>query len=227
MSRPSSATSRRPFKWALLGREPLAQWTNGRVTLLGDAAHPTLPMMAQGANMAIEDGVVLARSFAAHADVASALAGLRTSPPRTNQPPGARGQRQCRALSQSRARQCAGAARYVDSEWQEEKVKQRYDWVFEYDPVRVASEPSERAGSCSNELGALPLPCGERVGMRGTRNIDRPEPLTRLRSLRYGSRPLPMGEVKRLPRRLTSGRTRPVSGSSGSAPRRSASGPLP
>ena len=31
-----------------------------------------------------------------------------------------------------------GAARYVDSEWQEAKVKQRYDWVFEYDPVQVA-----------------------------------------------------------------------------------------
>ena len=95
-----------PFKWALLGREPLAQWTKGRVTLLGDAAHPTLPMMAQGANMAIEDGVVLARSLAAHDDVAAALQGLRRRAPRPDQPPGARRQRQCRTLPQSRARQC-------------------------------------------------------------------------------------------------------------------------
>ena len=62
-----------PYKWALLGREPLNRWTVGRVTLLGDAAHPTLPMMAQGANMAIEDGVVLARCLDAHDDMPEAL----------------------------------------------------------------------------------------------------------------------------------------------------------
>jgi salicylate hydroxylase len=39
-----------PYKWALLGRDPLTRFSHGRVTLLGDAAHPTLPMLAQGAN---------------------------------------------------------------------------------------------------------------------------------------------------------------------------------
>ena len=48
------------FKWALFDRPPMAQWSKGRVTLLGDACHPTLPFMAQGAAMAIEDGAVLA-----------------------------------------------------------------------------------------------------------------------------------------------------------------------
>jgi salicylate hydroxylase len=127
-----------PFKWALLGREPLAQWTKGRVTLLGDAAHPTLPMMAQGANMAIEDGVVLARSFAAHDDAATALRAYEDA--RRD-----RTSRLVRAANDNAARfhnlalgNADGAARYVDSEWQEAKVKQRYDWVFEYDPVQVA-----------------------------------------------------------------------------------------
>jgi salicylate hydroxylase len=46
-------------------REPATNWTQGRVTLLGDAAHPTLQYLAQGAQMAIEDGVVLAEKVAA------------------------------------------------------------------------------------------------------------------------------------------------------------------
>lgn len=58
----------RCFKWGLFDREPLAQWTRGRATLLGDAAHPMTPFLAQGAVMAIEDGMVLARAFEAAAD---------------------------------------------------------------------------------------------------------------------------------------------------------------
>jgi len=48
------------FKWALFDRLPLERWTRGRVTLLGDAAHPMLPYMAQGAGQSIEDAIVLA-----------------------------------------------------------------------------------------------------------------------------------------------------------------------
>ena len=48
------------FKWALFDREPLNAWSKGRVTLLGDACHPMLPYMAQGAAQAIEDGAALA-----------------------------------------------------------------------------------------------------------------------------------------------------------------------
>ena len=46
--------------WVLCDREPIREWSRGRVTLLGDAAHPMLQYLAQGANMAIEDAVVLA-----------------------------------------------------------------------------------------------------------------------------------------------------------------------
>ncbi|MEZ5564048.1 MAG: FAD-dependent monooxygenase [Gammaproteobacteria bacterium] len=52
------------FKWGLFDRDPLPCWTDGRVTLLGDAAHPMLPFLGQGAAMAIEDAVILARALA-------------------------------------------------------------------------------------------------------------------------------------------------------------------
>lgn len=51
---------RKTFRWALYDREPLPVWTKGRLTLLGDAAHPMLPHLGQGANQSIEDGMALA-----------------------------------------------------------------------------------------------------------------------------------------------------------------------
>jgi len=55
----------RERNWVLHDRDPATNWTEGRVTLLGDAAHPTLQYLAQGAQMAIEDAVVLAEKVAA------------------------------------------------------------------------------------------------------------------------------------------------------------------
>ncbi len=55
-------------KWALYDRRPLVSWGRGPVTLLGDAAHPMLPFLAQGAAMAIEDADVLARELARSVD---------------------------------------------------------------------------------------------------------------------------------------------------------------
>ena len=63
------------FRWALYDREPLPTWTKGRLTLLGDAAHPMLPHLGQGANQSIEDGMALA-TILARADRESAPAAL-------------------------------------------------------------------------------------------------------------------------------------------------------
>jgi salicylate hydroxylase len=62
------------LKTALWERDPLPFWSHGRVTLLGDAAHPMLPFMAQGACQAAEDAVVLGRSVAETHDVSAAFA---------------------------------------------------------------------------------------------------------------------------------------------------------
>jgi salicylate hydroxylase len=51
------------LKSALYVRDPLPRWSSGAVTLLGDSCHPMMPFMAQGAGMAIEDAVVLARAL--------------------------------------------------------------------------------------------------------------------------------------------------------------------
>jgi salicylate hydroxylase len=54
------------YKWGLFDRDPMQTWSKGNATLLGDAAHPMLPFLSQGAAMAIEDGYVLAQSLAFH-----------------------------------------------------------------------------------------------------------------------------------------------------------------
>ena len=61
-------------RWSISDRDPIPRWSEGRVTLLGDAAHPTLQSLAQGAGMAIEDGVCLAACIEANgANVARAF----------------------------------------------------------------------------------------------------------------------------------------------------------
>ncbi len=62
------------FRWGLFVRSPLAHWVKGRVALLGDAAHPMLPYMGQGASSAIEDAVVLGRCFSKASEPLEALA---------------------------------------------------------------------------------------------------------------------------------------------------------
>jgi len=59
------------YKWGIRDRDPLPRWTQGSVTLLGDAAHPMMPTLAQGAAIAIEDGYALARNLARHGDDSS------------------------------------------------------------------------------------------------------------------------------------------------------------
>jgi salicylate hydroxylase len=63
------------FWWGLYDREPLADWTRGRLALLGDAAHPMLPHLGQGANQSVEDAFALAAVLrdASSADVPAAL----------------------------------------------------------------------------------------------------------------------------------------------------------
>ena len=61
------------YRWSLHNRLPIPNWSTARATLLGDSAHATLPYLAQGAVMAIEDGAVLMRALRQESDIARAL----------------------------------------------------------------------------------------------------------------------------------------------------------
>ena len=75
----------RCLKWALHSRQPIQSWVNGRVALLGDAAHPMTPFFGVGAAIGIEDAIVMARSLSDHATWEDALASYeRTRVPRGN-----------------------------------------------------------------------------------------------------------------------------------------------
>jgi 2-polyprenyl-6-methoxyphenol hydroxylase-like FAD-dependent oxidoreductase len=67
--------------WRMFDRDPITEWVHGRIALLGDAAHPPLQYIAQGAIMAIEDGYVLAEHLSANADTDAALAAYQAVRP--------------------------------------------------------------------------------------------------------------------------------------------------
>lgn len=126
-----------PYKWALLGREPLEHFAQGRVCVMGDAAHPTLPFLAQGANMALEDAIILARLLDEGGDIPALL--MRYERARVE-----RTARIVRGSSENTKRfhnpalgSAEGAAAYVDREFAPQKVKARYDWLYEYDALTV------------------------------------------------------------------------------------------
>lgn len=127
-----------PYKWALMVREPLSKWSSRRVTLLGDAAHPTLPFLAQGAVMAIEDGYILARAMHEHErDVRTAL----------NRYEKARVERTSAIVRGSAANTKVFhnpsladpelADDYVTQQWSRKRIEDRYTWLFEYDATMV------------------------------------------------------------------------------------------
>jgi salicylate hydroxylase len=64
------------FQWGMYDRMPLPRWSSGRLTLLGDAAHPMLPHLGQGVNQALEDAVALAELLGACASPAGVLRAL-------------------------------------------------------------------------------------------------------------------------------------------------------
>ncbi len=134
------------FWWGLYDREPLATWTAGRLTLLGDAAHPMLPHVGQGANQAIEDAVALA-TILARADASSAPAALQTYE-RVRRPHAARVQGSSRA----------NGARYDFSQPDLERrdaqlSNQARDraWMWNYDAEAEALAALASAATRSNE----------------------------------------------------------------------------
>jgi salicylate hydroxylase len=126
-----------PFKWALIARPPMQEWVRGRVALLGDACHPSLPFLAQGAVMALEDACILARAFEEFDTIEEALDRYQTAriPRTTRAVQGANANAE--RFHNPTLADPRNAQAYVDEQWAHDRVIERYEWLFRYDPTRV------------------------------------------------------------------------------------------
>ncbi len=119
------------YRWAMNNRPPVDNWSTARATLLGDAAHPTLPYMAQGGGMAIEDGAVLARAFQQEAKIGQALQLYQRN----------RLQRTARIVNESSANRQMFHLPSVEALRQafasRDLNAERNEWLFSYDPTTV------------------------------------------------------------------------------------------
>ncbi len=112
------------FKWGIRDRDPLDRWTSGPIALLGDAAHPMMPTLAQGANITLEDAFVLARQLARHRD--DPLAGLKAY--------------EAERLPRARRVQLQAREQFRNNRKVPPPPPLSRDWIFEHDATR---EPVE------------------------------------------------------------------------------------
>ncbi|MEP5759712.1 MAG: FAD-dependent monooxygenase [Litoreibacter sp.] len=125
-------------RWALFDRPAMTTWSDGPVALLGDAAHPMLPSMAQGAVQALEDAVVLARK----------LREIKTAPEANQAYFDARHRRtakiQARSAANARLFHTTGALRqlmawgpvWAAGKLSEKLIHAQQDWIYGFDPTR-------------------------------------------------------------------------------------------
>ncbi len=129
-------SSERYYKWALYDREPLDRWGKGRITLLGDSAHPMLPYLGQGACMAVEDGYILAESVArAPGRLTDALRDYeRLRMPRTRRAQlGSRRRARENHLASPIARLKRDIRMAYRSRFGKDKSPMQAEWLYEYD----------------------------------------------------------------------------------------------
>ncbi|MFP6707890.1 MAG: FAD-dependent monooxygenase [Alphaproteobacteria bacterium] len=119
------------FRWAMNNRRPVYHWSTARATLLGDAAHPSLPYMAQGGAMAIEDGAVIARALQQENDVGAALDLYQRN----------RLARTARIVNESSANRemfhLPSEAALREAFARRDMNAERTAWLFSYDPLTV------------------------------------------------------------------------------------------
>ncbi|MEL0111993.1 MAG: FAD-dependent monooxygenase [Rickettsiales bacterium] len=119
------------YLWSLHNRPPIRDWSLKRTTLLGDSAHPTLPYLAQGAVMAIEDGAILTRALDMESDVSEALQLYQRN----------RVDRTARIVEQSTANRGLFHLRdrqeMLDAFARRDEGADRDGWLYSYNPLTV------------------------------------------------------------------------------------------
>ena len=119
------------FRWALNNRQPVMTWCTERVALLGDAVHPTLPYMAQGAAMAIEDAAILSRALELQMPLPQALQVYQNH----------RAPRAARVVREST--EMGDLYHIADAQQMKQAFKDRNiaasrnNWLYPYDPLTV------------------------------------------------------------------------------------------
>jgi salicylate hydroxylase len=127
-----------PYKWAMMVRGPMPRWSKGRVTLMGDACHPTLPFLGQGGVMAIEDGYVLAACLAKYFDDPERAFTRYEEARRERTAAVVRKSHENRRSAFSPAlADPSQVAVEVAREWQQERVRERMEWLYAYDATAV------------------------------------------------------------------------------------------
>jgi salicylate hydroxylase len=128
-----------PYKWAMMIREPMETWSKGRITLLGDACHPTLPFLGQGGVMSIEDGYVVAAcldkyfgepgvAFARYEDIRKDRTSMVVRKASENK----------KSAFEPRLADKELVAVEVAREWQQVRLRERMDWLYSYDATAIA-----------------------------------------------------------------------------------------
>jgi salicylate hydroxylase len=105
------------YKWGIYDREPLTQWTKGRITLVGDAAHPMVPTLAQGASITLEDSYAVARNIARY--MQEPLAGLKSY--------------ESERIDRARRVQLQARQQFDNNRKVPPPPPLSRDWIFEYD----------------------------------------------------------------------------------------------
>jgi len=131
------------IRWALFDRDPMPEWTDGRVALIGDACHPMLPFLAQGAAMGIEDAWFLVQALKARTgNIPLALEEyMEARLPRTSKVQAAARAR----MHSNHERSVWGQLRtygpmWLSSRLTPQKFNTRHDWLYKKDIVMETTE---------------------------------------------------------------------------------------